>query len=297
MRSAYAEMYLKTLCPDLSFPSISTPNVAPPATLDVPAAVTQQAVEAAPQQVGKDRDRGGLSARELHYRTAALAKNNQEFAIAEREFQAAIAAAPDDVVILQELADVQLRLKHYDASMNTLERAIGIGFPDAESLSAAQDLLVQANFARLKGDRVAPMTERFGVQASSPSHVGDAVPTYVDANVPSNKDVVRRAISALGGTSAVSVRLSGSVAMATQLVIALRSAGIVVVPQASVVIRFTSDFAAAGHNKHRQASATVSKDGAPVFRYELPAEDYHVGDNPAEAFANVLLSIFKAKHQ
>jgi eukaryotic-like serine/threonine-protein kinase len=40
--------------------------------------------------------------------------------------------------------------------------------------------------------------------------------------------------------------------------------------------------------KRRSAQASVSKNGRVIFRYEMPAEEYRVGDTPAEAFARVL---------
>ncbi|HEX7422063.1 MAG TPA: protein kinase [Thermoanaerobaculia bacterium] len=40
--------------------------------------------------------------------------------------------------------------------------------------------------------------------------------------------------------------------------------------------------------KRRSAQASVSKNGRVIFRYEMPAEEYRVGDTPAEAFARIL---------
>ncbi len=40
--------------------------------------------------------------------------------------------------------------------------------------------------------------------------------------------------------------------------------------------------------KRRSAQATISKNGRVIFRYEMPPEEYRVGDTPAEAFARVL---------
>ncbi|GAC1394865.1 MAG: hypothetical protein NVSMB68_11210 [Thermoanaerobaculia bacterium] len=40
--------------------------------------------------------------------------------------------------------------------------------------------------------------------------------------------------------------------------------------------------------KRRSAQATVSKNGRVIFRYEMPPEEYRVGDTPGEAFARVL---------
>ena len=45
--------------------------------------------------------------------------------------------------------------------------------------------------------------------------------------------------------------------------------------------------------KRRSAQATVSRNGRVIFRYEMPAEEYRVGDTPAEAFARVLIEALK----
>ena len=45
--------------------------------------------------------------------------------------------------------------------------------------------------------------------------------------------------------------------------------------------------------KRRSAQATVSKNGRVIFRYEMPPEEYRVGDTPAEAFARVLVDALK----
>ena len=45
--------------------------------------------------------------------------------------------------------------------------------------------------------------------------------------------------------------------------------------------------------KRRSAQATVSKNGRVIFRYEMPAEEYRVGDTPAEAFARLLVDALK----
>ena len=45
--------------------------------------------------------------------------------------------------------------------------------------------------------------------------------------------------------------------------------------------------------KRRSAQATVSKNGRVIFRYEMPPEEYRVGDTPAEAFARLLVDALK----
>ena len=45
--------------------------------------------------------------------------------------------------------------------------------------------------------------------------------------------------------------------------------------------------------KRRSAQASVSKNGRVIFRYEMPAEEYRVGDTPAEAFGRILAEALK----
>ena len=60
--------------------------------------------------------------------------------------------------------------------------------------------------------------------------------------------------------------------------------------EADVIVRFEGTNERTGRigRKRRSAIATVSKGGRVIFRYELPAEDYRVGDSAAEAFARVI---------
>jgi serine/threonine-protein kinase len=60
--------------------------------------------------------------------------------------------------------------------------------------------------------------------------------------------------------------------------------------EADVIVRFEGVTERAGRigRKRRSATATVSTGGRVVFRYELPPEDYRVGDSAAEAFARVI---------
>jgi serine/threonine protein kinase len=60
--------------------------------------------------------------------------------------------------------------------------------------------------------------------------------------------------------------------------------------EADVIVRFEGTNERSGRvgRKRRSALATVSKGGRVIFRYELPSEDYRVGDSAAEAFARVI---------
>ena len=42
--------------------------------------------------------------------------------------------------------------------------------------------------------------------------------------------------------------------------------------------------------KRREGQGTVTRNGRVIFRYEMPAQEYRVGDTPAEAFTNVLVA-------
>jgi serine/threonine protein kinase len=86
------------------------------------------------------------------------------------------------------------------------------------------------------------------------------------------------------------VSLSGGDAeMILQLSNRLRSRGVSVTEGAPVEIRFTGSVESHGFGKKsRSATATIKKNGRPIFQYVMPREDYRVGDSPAEAFARIL---------
>jgi len=68
-----------------------------------------------------------------------------------------------------------------------------------------------------------------------------------------------------------------------------------IVDRAPVVIRFTGRLEGAGRGgrKIREASATITKNGRVIFRYELPNEVYRVGLPPTHAFSRVLSDAFE----
>jgi serine/threonine protein kinase len=65
--------------------------------------------------------------------------------------------------------------------------------------------------------------------------------------------------------------------------------------EADVIVRFEGTAERAGRlgRKRRSGIGTVTKNGRVIFRYELPGEDYRVGDNAAEAFARVIANAFE----
>jgi hypothetical protein len=132
-----------------------------------------------------------------------------------------------------------------------------------------------------------------------PQHTEPAV--AVPASVPAgttyteggdgdaNSAAVERARTALSGVTHVSVVNSGDPILAEQLIKSLTGSGIEVGPGAEVTIQFSGTLEHIGRGKKRRtAHATVIRHGHAVFRYELPPEEYRVGDTPAEAFARVL---------
>jgi serine/threonine-protein kinase len=92
----------------------------------------------------------------------------------------------------------------------------------------------------------------------------------------------------IGGVTRVSLT-GGDAEMIKQLYDALRGRGISVVDGAPVEIRFTGSVNPHGFGrKSRSATATIKKNGRPIFQYVMTREDYRVGDSPAEAFMRIL---------
>ncbi|HEX6100296.1 MAG TPA: serine/threonine-protein kinase [Thermoanaerobaculia bacterium] len=115
-------------------------------------------------------------------------------------------------------------------------------------------------------------------------------PTYVDGGDDDHRnelalDSLRRAMR---GTNVVALRAGG---MTPELARALREEfpNLRFEAEADVVIRFEGTFERRARAlKRRAATATVTKNGRVVFRYQLPDEVYRVGMSPAESFARVL---------
>lgn len=126
--------------------------------------------------------------------------------------------------------------------------------------------------------------------AEEPPRTFGGPPTYVDGGEDSEAneralDYLRRQIR---GTRVVAIRAPG---MQLELARALRERfpNLVFEGEADVVIRFNGTMERLGRGrKRRGATATISKGGRVVFRYELPDEVYRVGMSPPDAFARVL---------
>jgi hypothetical protein len=106
-----------------------------------------------------------------------------------------------------------------------------------------------------------------------------------DANDAALEEL-RRAVS---GASTIGV--SGG-AMSEQLMRTLQKSvsGVSFTPgNADVTIHFEGTLERRGMGRKRRAAhATITKGGRTVFRYDLPSEDYRIGDDPVEAFARAV---------
>jgi hypothetical protein len=92
----------------------------------------------------------------------------------------------------------------------------------------------------------------------------------------------------IGGVTRVSLT-GGDAEMIKELSDALRGRGISIGEGSPVEIRFTGYVERGGFGrKKRSATATIKKNGRPIFQYVMPTEEYRVGDSPAEAFVRIL---------
>ena len=120
------------------------------------------------------------------------------------------------------------------------------------------------------------------------------VHTYTEGgSSASNDETISYLQAALRGVSRVAVEGGGDADQTKILSAALRKRGLTVAEGSDVTIRFNGTVARLGFGrKRRAADATITKGGRVIFRYQLPTEDYRVGDNPAEAFARVIGDAF-----
>jgi hypothetical protein len=108
-----------------------------------------------------------------------------------------------------------------------------------------------------------------------------------------NDAVLSSAQHALAGTKRVAVRASDA-RWSAELTRQLIRHDIAVADDADVIIHFDGALEHLGRGrKRRSASASVTKSGRTVFRYELKPEEYRVGDDPAEAFARILGDVLR----
>lgn len=127
--------------------------------------------------------------------------------------------------------------------------------------------------------------------ATTSTHApASAAATYYDGrgDHSGNDAAMQQLQSQLSGVKRVAVR-GGDADLVKQLTQSVKDRGVTIADDADVVIDFNGRVDRLGFGrKKRSATATISKHGHAIFRYELPAEEYRVGDNPAEAFARVL---------
>ncbi|HET7706572.1 MAG TPA: serine/threonine-protein kinase, partial [Thermoanaerobaculia bacterium] len=121
------------------------------------------------------------------------------------------------------------------------------------------------------------------------------VRTYIDGDsgdADVNEQLLANLRRQLSGVRSVAVRGSGE--MYDDLVNRIQSDhGLEVVSSADTVITFNGTLDRLGRGrKRRSAEATITRNGRVIFRYELPAEEFRVGDSPAEAFSRVISEAF-----
>src|SRR3954452_3733465 len=121
-----------------------------------------------------------------------------------------------------------------------------------------------------------------------------SLPPYIEGGDDNaNEATVASAQHALSGTKRVALRANDA-RWSNELTRQLTRHDIAVADDADVIIHFdgTLDHLGRGR-KRRAASASITKGGRTVFRYELKPEEYRVGDDPAEAFARILGDVLR----
>lgn len=107
----------------------------------------------------------------------------------------------------------------------------------------------------------------------------------------SNDSAVAATRRELGSVSSIAVRGEGDSDLTTKLVNIVKGK-VGVSDSSDVVINFNGHIERRGFGrKTRSANATISKNGQVLFRYEMAPENYRTGDDPAEAFARVLMDV------
>ena len=118
---------------------------------------------------------------------------------------------------------------------------------------------------------------------------------YLEGGVGARNDsAIAAARERLHNVTRVALDARGDTDLVAQLRDRLAGLNLTVVDRADVIIRF---YGTVTHlrfgRKMRAGEATILKNGRPIFRYQMKAEQYRVGDNPAEAFARVLSDVFR----
>ena len=128
--------------------------------------------------------------------------------------------------------------------------------------------------------------------APAPAPAPVTVVRYTEGGDSSTNDAAIAATSReLGSPSQIAIRGMGEAAQTTKLVNLVKGQ-IGISDSADVVVEFNGRVDRRGFGrKQRSATATISKNGQVLFRYEMAPEAYRVGDDPADAFAKVLLDV------
>jgi serine/threonine-protein kinase len=138
--------------------------------------------------------------------------------------------------------------------------------------------------------------EQPAAQVTAPA-VHDSQPTtrYTEGgDGDDNAKAIDEARQALQGVTHVAVNGSGDPALVTQVAKSVRDAGLEIGDADGVVITFNGTLEHLGRGrKRRSAQAVITRHGRTVFRYEMPPEDYRIGDNPAEAFSRILREVLE----
>ncbi|HXH39640.1 MAG TPA: serine/threonine-protein kinase [Thermoanaerobaculia bacterium] len=136
---------------------------------------------------------------------------------------------------------------------------------------------------------VPPPVEEAPQPAPQPEPAPSSAPTFREKGDGGSNDAALAELHRqIGGVTRVSIS-GGDAEMINQLSNGLRRRGISIGDDAQVEIRFTGSVESHGFGKKsRSATATVKKNGRPVFQYYMPREEYRVGDSPAEAFVRIL---------
>ena len=105
--------------------------------------------------------------------------------------------------------------------------------------------------------------------------------------------IVSSAQRALSGTKRVALRATDA-RWSNELTRTITRRDIAIADDADVVVHFDGALEHLGRGrKRRSATASITKGGRTVFRYELKPEEYRVGDDPAEAFARILGDVLR----
>ncbi|HEX9160152.1 MAG TPA: protein kinase [Thermoanaerobaculia bacterium] len=140
-----------------------------------------------------------------------------------------------------------------------------------------------------------PREQPAPVEKHEPAPPASSVKTYVDGGDSStNEQLLSDLRRQIHGETRVTIHANSEMLNELTKQMKHEVPGVTIAEGADTVIDFNG---AVEHlrlgRKRRSAHATVSKNGHVIFRYELAAEEYRVGDTPVEAFVRVLSDALK----